>query len=240
MCPNRQITFVVALCLWAILVAQSAAHAQNSKIDLSVRLRANDVTELHLSVDRDCVASLVGLAPVYEAASIDVLCVLKHGPAPSRSISRAIFQVHGYFPSAKAPDREKPFPITDEDRKVLDALGPDTEQTMGDYPMKGQVTTTYRMENVESKNAEGEFHWSSDTTWFKSTAIRSLPMECNTQWIRKNDAIAFVPRISKCSVLLNFHDINLLAILDLTAAITPEDLEFALKSFEEAAVHRDN
>jgi hypothetical protein len=235
----RQVTVLMCVFLSAMIDIRSTADAQNSKIDIFVSLRVENATELHLSIDQDCLVSLVGSAPTYEAASIDALCVLKHGPAPSPAITRAIFQVHGYFPSTKAPDQEKPFSITDEDRKLLDTLGPDPDHTSIDYPMKGQVTIWSRMDDVESKNLPGdESYWSADTTWFKSAAIRSLPMQCTTQWVRESGAPDFEPRMSQCTDFLNFHDIEVVAIVDLNAAITPDELEFILRAFEEAAVQK--
>jgi hypothetical protein len=228
----------VRLAMLVFLLAPDPGYTDD-KTQLSVRLPATSVAKLNLSLDKACVHSVVGNGPVYESASVDVLCVLKNAARTPPGIKRLLFQMHGYFPSSKAPDEEKPYPITGEDRKLLETLGPIVDPAPADFPIAGQITDSSRTSPPNSYTVDGEgrkFFWTAETIWLASKSIRSLPTHCTTMRKSVGDAENFAPILSQCMVFLNYDEIELVAFMDVTSPITVGDLEYLLSEFEIAVV----
>ena len=236
--PNVRIRTMLTVAM--ITVGPQSSYAAD-EIELSVRLAAASVSRLDLRVEQRCVAGLDGIGPVYQTLSVDALCVLQGKTSLPPGLQRAIFQLHGYFPFVKAPDADQPHPLTEEDKKVLETLGPVTEPSVADFPIIGQVTSTHRMtpSDEHAKDSAGrEFYWTADTVWLNSSVIRSLPMDCNTMWQVVADTSKFVPILSKCHVSLNYNGVELIAIMDITAAVSVGDLEKMLGTFEAKAIKK--
>ncbi len=223
----------------AMLPLEVHASYASDAVDLSVRLNAASVSQLNLTVMQGCIASLDGFAPVYQTVSLDALCVLQGKTPLPRGLQRATFQLHGYFPFLKAPDADQPHSLTEEDKKVLETLGPMTEPAVSDFPIIGQVTSPHRMTPSDEHDTDSsgrEFYWSADTVWLDSSVIRSLPMDCITMWQGGPDASRLEPNLSKCHVSLNYDGIELIATMDITAPVSVTEIEKMLATFEATVV----
>jgi hypothetical protein len=220
-------------------ILSSASHA-DEMVTLGVRFRTTSVTELTLALPRGCIGHLDGFGPVYEVVDVDVRCVL-HGEQPvTPGMRQIIFQVHGYSPAARAPDSNEPHRLTDEDRKALEALGPlGPEPAVASFPISGQVTSTHRMSDAGQKTLDEngrEYYWSADTVWLNSDALRSQAMDCDSMWTSDASDARFLPTLSRCHVWLNSDNIELVAVIELTSAISLDTFEQVLAAFEKAAV----
>jgi hypothetical protein len=240
MCLMRGMIKTGVLVMFLLGVTSSSASYAEELVTLSVRLKASSVTELALSLPKVCVRALDGMAPVYDVVDVDVGCVLHDGPPMTSGLRQIVFQVHGRSPSASAPDSDEPHRLTDEDRKVLESLGPlAPEPTAANFPVAGQVTSRHPMSDTAQKMKDGdgrEYYLTADTVWLNSYKLRSQAMRCVSVWKSGAGNAKFAPTESRCNVWLNYHDIELVAVLDLTSAISLNTFEQLLAAFEKTTI----